>query len=145
MDRHVLVPFDGSDKSIEALEYAVREYPDEKITVLHVIGVDTGPRYGDEGFFAPEEYTERLEQRREKDGRRLLETARDVATDHGVDVDTELEVGRPARTINRFVESHDVDHVVMGSHGRSGPSRVLFGSVAETVTRRSPVPVTIVR
>jgi len=41
--------------------------------------------------------------------------------------------------------SHDVDHVVMGSRGRSGVGRVLFGSVAEAVTRRASVPVTIVR
>jgi len=33
----------------------------------------------------------------------------------------------------------------MGSHGREGVSRILLGSVAETVMRRSPVPVTVVR
>jgi len=44
-----------------------------------------------------------------------------------------------------YAEDLDVDHIVMDSHGRSGASRVLLGSVAETVTRRSPVSVTIVR
>ena len=42
-------------------------------------------------------------------------------------------------------EARDIDHVVMGSHGRSGLSRVLLGSVAENVVRRSTVPVTVVR
>jgi nucleotide-binding universal stress UspA family protein len=35
--------------------------------------------------------------------------------------------------------------VVMGSHGRDGVSRILLGSVAETVVRRAPCPVTVVR
>lgn len=39
----------------------------------------------------------------------------------------------------------DVDHVAVGSHGRSGVSRLLLGSVAESVMRRPPVPVTVVR
>jgi nucleotide-binding universal stress UspA family protein len=34
---------------------------------------------------------------------------------------------------------------VMGSHGREGVSRILLGSVAETIVRRSPVPVTVAR
>jgi len=54
-------------------------------------------------------------------------------------------VGRPAREITDELESGEYDHVVMGSHGRSGVSRILLGSVAETVLRRSPVPVTVVR
>jgi len=37
------------------------------------------------------------------------------------------------------------DHVVVGSHGRTGVSRIILGSTAENVIRRSPVPVTIAR
>jgi nucleotide-binding universal stress UspA family protein len=55
------------------------------------------------------------------------------------------EIGRPSRAIVEYAEEHDIDHIVMGSHGRSGVTRILLGSVAETVVRRSPVPVTIVR
>ncbi|GAB7020902.1 hypothetical protein JCM18750_37640 [Halostagnicola bangensis] len=44
-----------------------------------------------------------------------------------------------------IADSPRVDHIVIGSHGRSGPSRVLLGSVTERVARRAPVPVTIVR
>jgi nucleotide-binding universal stress UspA family protein len=44
-----------------------------------------------------------------------------------------------------YAAEHDIDHIVVGSHGRTGASRILLGSVAETVARRSPVPVTIVR
>jgi nucleotide-binding universal stress UspA family protein len=44
-----------------------------------------------------------------------------------------------------YADENDVDHVVLGSHGRKGLTRVLLGSVAEAVVRRSPVPVTVVR
>jgi nucleotide-binding universal stress UspA family protein len=40
--------------------------------------------------------------------------------------------------------AEDVDALVVGSHGRDGVTRLLPGSVAETVVRRSPVPVTVV-
>jgi nucleotide-binding universal stress UspA family protein len=72
-----------------------------------------------------------------------VELAADL--DPGREVETAIEVGSPARTILAYVDDHDVDHVVMGSHGRSGVSRLVFGSVAEQVMRQSPVAVTVVR
>jgi len=44
-----------------------------------------------------------------------------------------------------YAEESDVDHIVIGSHGRSGVSRILLGSVAESVVRRADMPVTVVR
>ena len=58
---------------------------------------------------------------------------------------TEAVVGRPPRTIVDYAEQEDVDAVAVGSHGREGFSRILLDSVAETVVRRSSVPVTVVR
>jgi nucleotide-binding universal stress UspA family protein len=52
---------------------------------------------------------------------------------------------RPARAIVDYAEEHDVAHTVVGSHGRTGVTRVLLGSVAENVMRRAPCPVTVVR
>ena len=49
------------------------------------------------------------------------------------------------REIIGFAEDNDVSHIVIGSHGRTGASRVLLGSVAQTVVRRAPTPVTVVR
>jgi len=65
--------------------------------------------------------------------------------EHGGPIETAVVVGRPAREIVRYADDHDIDQIVMGSHGRDRASRVLLGSVAETVARRAPVPVTIVR
>ena len=58
---------------------------------------------------------------------------------------TVLVEGLPARRILEAVEREEPEMIVMGSHGRSGVSRFVSGSIAETVTRASRVPVTIVK
>jgi len=60
-------------------------------------------------------------------------------------VERELLAGRPATEIVECAAERDTDQIVMGSHGRDGAARLLLGSVSETVVRRSPVPVTVVR
>jgi nucleotide-binding universal stress UspA family protein len=52
--------------------------------------------------------------------------------------------GDPAPAILKTVETEDIDLVVMGSHGRKGLQETIFGSVAENVLKKSPVPVLIV-
>lgn len=52
--------------------------------------------------------------------------------------------GDPAPAILKAIESKDIDLVVMGSHGRKGLTETIFGSVAENVLKKSPVPVLIV-
>jgi nucleotide-binding universal stress UspA family protein len=81
----------------------------------------------------------------EAQARERLEAAVDRAETAGVDLDTDLVYGSPARAIVRYADDHDVDQIVVGCHGRDGVSRILLGSVAETVVRRSSVPVTVVR
>ncbi|MDZ7731022.1 MAG: universal stress protein [Natrialbaceae archaeon] len=74
----------------------------------------------------------------------VFEEADTLAADHNDAITTDSIVGKPAKAIVAYAEEHDVDHIMIGSHGRKGVSRVLLGSVAERVARRSPVPVTIV-
>jgi len=52
-----------------------------------------------------------------------------------------MRIGHPAEEIVKFAESHAIDLIVMGTHGREGVARVLVGSVAETVVRRATCPV----
>ena len=52
-----------------------------------------------------------------------------------------IVVGHPVAEILKFVESGDIDLIIMGTHGRSRMEHVIFGSVAENVVKKSPVPV----
>ncbi len=141
MTSNVLVAVDGSEQSFDALEYALSEFGDATITVLTVLDpAEVGAGTEIAMTVNADEWMATAEKRAESH----FERARELA---GTDVDlrTETEIGRPARTIVEFADEGGVDHVVMGSHGREGVSRILLGSVAETVVRRSPVPVTVVR
>jgi nucleotide-binding universal stress UspA family protein len=144
MAEHVLVPFDGSPLSRRALERVVTTRPDADVTVLHVVD-PVGVVYEAETAGIADAKTWVDRERTEAES--LLAEAEELVADLDPDVDvtTTVEIGSPARTILDYVDEHAVDHVVMGSHGRSGVPRLVFGSVAERVTRRSPVPVTIVR
>lgn len=68
-----------------------------------------------------------------------------AASRAGLDAETEIREGTPADEILAYVDEHDVDLVVMGTHGRTGPERAVLGSTTERVLRRADVPVLVVR
>lgn len=137
--KRVLVAYDGSPQSDEALDHALAEFPDAEIVVLNVIDPAAASYSGDEMSMAGDNWPDAAMERAE----RVLEEARERAGDRAIEA--EHTVGRPGRAIVRYAEENAIDHVVTGSHGRTGVARLLLGSVAETVVRRSPVPVTVVR
>lgn len=144
MGQHVLVPVDGSDPAKKAFDYVIDELVDPEITLINVINPVGALGYADEDHFDIEGYRQ-AEARQREMAEDLFEEFKERADGSDVDIDTEIRIGKPSRQILSFTEENDIDHIVMGSHGRTGAGRVLFGSVAEAVTRRSPVPVTIVR
>ncbi|WP_128226442.1 universal stress protein [Halobacteriaceae archaeon SHR40] len=140
MTVHILVPMDRSPMAKRALEHAVSLHPDAEVTVLYVID------YIEESYSARALVgTDELRERADERATELFEAAAEIADGHGVEIETRTAVGDPSREIVAFADDHDIDQIVIGSHGRSPMSRILLGSVAETVTRRAPVPVTVVR
>ncbi|KTG09326.1 universal stress protein UspA [Haloprofundus marisrubri] len=139
MTKHILVPVDGSPQSTAALSFVAEEWPEATVTLLHVINpADAG---GNPSAGIPSGAEEWYESEKSRSASLLADAASIVEPN----VRMRTEVGRPTRTILDVVDSGEFDHVVMGSHGRSGVSRILLGSVTEAVVRGSPVPVTIVR
>lgn len=80
----------------------------------------------------------------ERDGKRLLEQFQKRAGDVQPAL-TFATVGKPASEIVNAAKDWPADVIVIGSHGRSGITRVLLGSVAEGVMRHAPCPVLVVR
>jgi nucleotide-binding universal stress UspA family protein len=142
MGKRVLVPVDGSEQAHRACEFVVEEFPDAELVLLHVIDP---AQAGYSAQASLPSFSEEWYERAKDEAEDLFDEVAADAVEAGVAVSTELEVGKPVRTIVEFAEDEDVDQIVMGSHGRSGVSRILLGSVAEAVVRRSPVPVTVVR
>lgn len=145
MSTHVLVPLDGSDPAWEALEHAFDRYAGGRITVLHVVDPAEGVYTGYDGGYYDSDAFDRARERGENLCEQAIERLEERGEDDVTSIETVVETGRPSRTIVHYAEEREVDHVVIGSHGRTGVSRILLGSVAETVLRRAPVPVTIVR
>ena len=142
---HVLVPIDGSTPSWTAFDHAISMFEGDRITVLHVVDPTEGVYAGvDGGYYDPSVYDRAVDEG-EALCERAVERAEEADATASTIIETAIETGRPARTIVDYADDHDIDHIVIGSHGRSGVSRVLLGSVAEAVTRRAAVPVTIVR
>ncbi|QCS42262.1 universal stress protein [Natrinema versiforme] len=137
----ILVPFDDSEPARDALGYAFDLFPDGDVIVLVVVDTTSLP------FIPNTADDESSDESQEllSEAADLLETAESIAADRGVDVETRTRLGTPAQEILEFAEGESIDHVVIGSHGRSGVARILLGSVAEVVVRHSPVPVTVVR
>jgi len=141
MPADVLVAFDGSPLSERALAYALETFPDASITSLYVINpLDSVIDVEAGGLPVAADWDDDARDRATK----IHTTARNLGAEHDTELDTATEVGRPARAIIEYADDHDVDQIVMGSHGRSGIDRTLLGSVAESVTRRARIPVTIV-
>jgi len=144
MFSRILVPLDFSAPSDAALEYArtVATRFGASLQLLHVAEDPYRSPYSAE-VYVPEveglrdeilaDVTGRLKDRlRSSDIRDLGATANAV-------------VGTPASSIVEYAGAHDIDLIVMGTHGRGGMSHLLMGSVAERVVRTAPCPVLTVR
>jgi nucleotide-binding universal stress UspA family protein len=142
MDERTLVGFDGSPLSRRALERAIAHHPAGPIVVLYVIDPLRAVYEAEtEGLAAGDTF----EAYRTAVADEVRADAEAIAAEAGYEVEIATAVGRPDREILAYVESHDIDHVVMGSNGRRGVSRLVLGSVAERVVRGATVPVTVVR
>jgi nucleotide-binding universal stress UspA family protein len=81
----------------------------------------------------------------EKQAQRYLGRLVKALEAKGIHARAEVCLGNPAEEIANFAEHNNIDIIVMSSHGRSGPSRWAYGSVADKIFRASCVPVLMVR
>ncbi|XVH33359.1 universal stress protein (plasmid) [Haloferacaceae archaeon DSL9] len=139
MIERILVPVDGSESATAALIYAFENFPEADITVLHVLDLTAASNHIVMGGRFEDWY-----DTAKSASDALLKRQRELAAKYGVTVETMREVGDPARTILEYAAENEFDQIVVGSHGRRGAARVLLGSVAETVVRRSRMPVVVI-
>lgn len=139
MVRHVLVGYDDSEMSDDALEYALSVFSDAEITVLHVLG-GPSPMGGKATELA---LADDLGEASEKQAEGVFERAREIAAEHDREIETEIALGHPARAIINHASGYDT--VVIGSHSSTVAERLLVGNVADRIFQRSPVPVVAVR
>ena len=140
--RSILVPTDFSAASVHALDYAraLAERFGASLHLLHVVEDPVSASAWTEGYALS--LTALREQFIDEAKTRLADQKAQMPD---LQVTTETIVGHPARTIAELAgERHD-DLIVMGTHGRSGVTHLLLGSVAERVIRLAPCPVLTIR
>ncbi len=137
MWNHILVPVDGSEWSRAAADIAfqlVRSYGSR----LEVVSVADVPShlYGlsisaaDQMILRARQYLERITCEAEA---------------RGIEANSVLREGEPAKILIELVHNQASDLIIMGSHGRTGLTRLLMGSVTERVVHNSPCPILVVR
>ncbi len=89
-------------------------------------------------------YTQMEKQNRAEADEYITETAKRLKKKDGITVQTALAYGSPAEEILKYAKKNQVDLIIMTTHGRSGVTRWVFGSVADRILRHSPVPVLII-
>lgn len=140
--RQILFSTDFSAPSRHALEYAVAltEKFGAELHVLHVVEEPTLPVHGSKYAWAVgDDIVPKIVDQAK------LELALAVPEHHLLAIDRrlvrEIRVGHPVTEIVNYAEQKEMDLIVIGTHGRSGISHLLLGSVAEKVVRLAKCPV----
>jgi nucleotide-binding universal stress UspA family protein len=145
--RRILVPVDFSACSKAALDYAmnIAERLGASVDVLHVW---EPPHYitPETVVYIPGEPGQSLSQyARSQANRAMEELLSSARRDHGPSLSGRIEAGQAVGVILEHAKGDAFDLIVMGTHGRTGLSHLLVGSVTERVVRRAPCPVLTIR
>jgi nucleotide-binding universal stress UspA family protein len=140
----VLVPTDFSDPSESALNYgkSMAEAFGASLHLVHVMEDLLAHAWAAEVYVAS---MPQLRDEIEKESRQRLGAMLTDEDRRRYRVETALLSGNPFLEIVRYAKAHDIDLIVMGTHGRGPIAHMLLGSVAEKVVRKSPCPVLTVR
>lgn len=137
----ILVALDGSDASQKALELARDVAGKYEASLVLVNVVDLSKLIALSGYEAP--YPAEAVAMLRDDGKIALDAAVKLCATKGTFATPVVGEGDACDEILRIAEEHKADLLCMGTHGRGGISRLVLGSVAEGVLRRSHVPVLI--
>lgn len=141
----LLVPVDGSKLSLQAVELATRLVPSSGGTI-HLLNVPELPPATDElGRWVEASNPGVSRDDAEQDSLKLLEKVRESVERPGIDFQTTVQWGSPARGIVEGAKQLGVDAIVMGSSGMSDLKGLVIGSVSHKVMHTAPCRVILVR
>lgn len=140
MYEQILIPTDGSDGVLEALDHGIdlAERYGADVHVLYV--VDQRQFLG-----APDDVQTELRENLHAEGEAAVDAVEERLAEAALEATSAIRVGVPHTDILEYVDEAGIDMVVMGTHGRTGRDRLSnLGSVTERVVKGSTVPVLVV-
>ena len=138
MYESILLPVDGSEHASRIVTHAAElaQRTEARLNVLYV--ADTTK---DSVTVVDGNVVDALE----REGETIVADVAEIIEDQGAVCGTDVVQGSPAPTIVDYAEKYDHDLIVLPTHGRSGISRYLLGSVTEKVVRLADIPVLTAR
>jgi nucleotide-binding universal stress UspA family protein len=143
MYKRILIATDGSDKSMKAAQEGMElaKGLGAQVIALNVVNeVVIASAVRQLGADRKE-----VEAKLETAGRKSVDNLKAMGAKIGVNVDTIVRIGAPANTVIDTAGAEKADLIVMGSHGESGASKLLIGSVVQKVLYWATIPVLVVR
>ena len=137
--RKILFPIDLTENLYKVLPYvlSVSEKYNAMIYLLHV--VQDLRKWGK--IYVPHTSMDKLQGEALEAADKALDKVCDQDLQGCPNFQRRIVSGDPAAEILKLINSEGIDLVIMGTHGRKGLEHVMFGSVAENVVKKSPVPV----
>ena len=145
MYQHVMVPLDGSELAECVLPHVEAIVTGCSISKATLVRVVTPLKLigGVESHISPEE-RHRLEEDSVALATSYLEEKAQPLREQGILVECAVLFGSIIDQLVDYTTSHEVDLIIIATHGRSGVSRLFLGSVADRILRAAPVPVLMV-
>jgi nucleotide-binding universal stress UspA family protein len=147
----ILVCLDGSELAEKVLPYAIEEAKrfDSELVLFRVVSepyLVSLALPGMPGVPLDAGRTEQRELEEEKDAEQYLKSiAEKLQTEKNLRVSYASAIGAAGQAIVAYCEKHEIELIAIASHGRSGPGRVILGSIAEYVIRHSKLPILLIR
>ncbi len=149
--KNILMPFDGSEASAKATEYAIyiSELENSSITFIHILdNIKQGGAIGLRARYGDTKLINGFENARRKNALKWIEPIQERATAKGIKNNVEIledKKNSKIETIVDFIENNEVVLVVIGSRGLSHFKQMLVGSIASGIISHSKCPVLVIR
>jgi nucleotide-binding universal stress UspA family protein len=140
--RKVLIATDGSENAEKAADFGIQIAGLSGAKVYAAYVIDTTPYYS---IPLDQVWSKEVYEQIEKMGHEITADVEKTAKAAGLEAESIVLKGDPAKQIVDFAEKQNVDLIIVGSHGIGEFERLVIGSVSEKVVRHAKVPVLVVR
>ncbi|GBF33886.1 universal stress protein UspA [Desulfocucumis palustris] len=139
----VLVPYDGSDTALKAVNYAAglaQKNPETEITLMLVVNIGNLD-YFEASLDTKEKFIQSSMEYQEP----ILDKARSILEQKNIPVNAVLVAGDPAAKINEYANNNNIDSIIMGTRGLGSLTGMVLGSVSHKVIHLTDKPVTLIK
>jgi nucleotide-binding universal stress UspA family protein len=148
MYKKIMVPLDGSDLAecvfphVEAVAGGCHV---ADVVFVRAVEPFVMQMIYDSGYYFPQKQMDEIDARNEAEAKKYLSEVVNRVKLAGINVQAQIIKGKAADSLALYADKNGVDLILIATHGRSGVSRWVWGSVADKILRSASVPVMMIR